>query len=175
MPKKSAVQEKGSIARMPAEHSARIDALAAQIPDPVEEEISDDIAAMVEEAESEESPDPATGTDDEDDAANRAARESTSFVEPETIVEKTIGALSYEVKPGEFEETVRKLRENEIGEVAFGGKRSKPSGPISPEIQADVNVIRAAADLMEAYGVPASANVLRVVADAIASGTRVRA
>jgi hypothetical protein len=40
--------------------------------------------------------------------------------------------------------------------------------------QLDADALRKAADVYEAYGVPASANVARVVADAIEAGTRTK-
>lgn len=38
--------------------------------------------------------------------------------------------------------------------------------------QLDADALRKAAELMDQYGVPASANVLRVVADSVESGAR---
>ncbi len=46
--------------------------------------------------------------------------------------------------------------------------------PRRTNAQIDADKIRETAELMDAYGVPASANVLRVVADAVASGQRKR-
>ena len=40
--------------------------------------------------------------------------------------------------------------------------------------QLDADKLREAADLMDAYGVPGSANTLRVVADSVEKGARVK-
>lgn len=147
MPKKSEVQP-GSIASMPARHSARMDAMAEHIP-PITEE---DHQRFEEEINS------GSFTETAKNAGHSAA------VQPEDV--SNVADL---IQSGAIvEETPEAL-----GQAAFDGDRD-PAGQPTAESAADAEQIRATAELMDAYGVPASATVLRVVADAVAGGKRVR-